>query len=95
MKYFTGTVRRFLERYGDSIEMCILVMANCEEHRVYELILPLYFPRSQKEETQASYLLPKDIGDAMGEPFIQDRCIRIQDYPQHFGRALSCIFWNG
>nr|KAG5694500.1 hypothetical protein BaRGS_014231 [Batillaria attramentaria] len=48
---------------------------------IYRQILPLYFPRSIKEEEEAMSLLPEDIGNEDGEPVIQERQIRIMDKP--------------
>ena len=50
---------------------------------IYEVLLPLYFPRSAAEEAQSRWLLPTDIGGPMGEPVLPDRQIRIIDNPQH------------
>lgn len=44
-------------------------------------ILPLYFPRSSREEVEAIKLLPEDIGNENGEPIIPERQIRIMDKP--------------
>jgi hypothetical protein len=44
-------------------------------------LLPLYFPRSIKEEEESIGKLPKDLGNEDGEPFIQERQIRIMDKP--------------
>eukprot|EP00795_Rhopilema_esculentum_P017523 gene17523-9147_t len=43
--------------------------------------MPLYFPRSKSEEQYAASLLPQDIGNEDGEPFIADRQIRINEKP--------------
>lgn len=47
----------------------------------YMKILPLYFPRSSREEVEAIKLLPEDIGNENGEPIIPERQIRIMDKP--------------
>lgn len=47
----------------------------------YSTILPLYFPRNQKEEEFAAKALPLDLGDEFGEPIILERKIRISDNP--------------
>ena len=43
--------------------------------------MPLYFPRTQKEEDFAAYHLPYDVGNEDGEPVIQERQIRIMGKP--------------
>ena len=48
---------------------------------VYANLLPLYFPRTENEEIFAAYHLPCDVGNAVGEPFIADRQIRIEAKP--------------
>ena len=47
----------------------------------YRTVLPLYFPRNQKEEELAMKALPLDLGDEFGEPIILERKIRISDNP--------------
>ncbi|XP_015782965.1 protein GDAP2 homolog [Tetranychus urticae] len=80
-------VRRFLEKYGDGIDLIVLVVFNDQsqmtnEVAIYESLMPLYFPRSASEEEQACHLLPKDIGGENGEPLLPERQIRITDKPQ-------------
>lgn len=77
-----GTVRRFLERYGSTIHTLIFAVENCDLG-IYEVLLPLYFPRSKYEEDAARWQLPTDIGGVDGEPMLPDRQIRIIDNPQH------------
>ncbi|KAK4287873.1 hypothetical protein Pmani_039070 [Petrolisthes manimaculis] len=76
------TVRRFLEHWGEQLQRVVLV-ADSIDISIYQLLTPLYFPRSPTEEQCASYLLPVDLGDNNGEPYIADRQIRIIDNPQH------------
>lgn len=47
----------------------------------YQKLLPLYFPRSLKEESQSLPYLPADIGNAEGEPVVPERQIRISEKP--------------
>jgi hypothetical protein len=47
----------------------------------YRTILPLYFPRNEKEAEFATKALPLDLGDEFGEPIIAERKIRISDNP--------------
>lgn len=54
--------------------------------------MPLYFPRTKKEEDFAAYHLPYDIGNEDGEPVIEERQIRITGkptLPSKFGVAIS------
>lgn len=76
------TVRRFLERHGNSLDTVIFVVDKVDLG-IYEVLLPLYFPRSKQEEDAAKYQLPSDVGGADGEPIMPDRQIRIIDNPQH------------
>lgn len=77
-----GTVRRFLENYGSTIQTLIFAVEN-SDLGIYEVLLPLYFPRSKFEEDAARWQLPSDIGGSDGEPMLPDRQIRIIDNPQH------------
>ena len=47
----------------------------------YQKLLPLYFPRSLKEESRSLPCLPADIGNAEGEPVVPERQIRISEKP--------------
>ncbi|XP_065907079.1 protein GDAP2 homolog [Dysidea avara] len=76
------TVRRFLEHYSDQVEL--IVFAVQTDHRIYSDLLPLYFPRNQKEAEFACVALPSDVGNEFGEPVIEERQIRIADNPLSF-----------
>ncbi|XP_057666225.1 protein GDAP2 homolog [Diorhabda carinulata] len=76
------TVRRFFENHGSSLDTVIFVVDKVDLG-IYEVLLPLYFPRSKMEEESARYQLPSDIGGPDGEPIMPDRQIRIIDNPQH------------
>lgn len=77
------TVRRFLEQHGSNIESVILVM-DTNNYNIYQMLSPLYFPRSVHEAEFSRFQLPFEIGDPIsGEPVINDRRIRIIDNPQH------------
>ncbi|KAH0817770.1 hypothetical protein GEV33_005022 [Tenebrio molitor] len=76
------TVRRFLEHHGSSFDIVIFAVDNTDLG-IYEVLLPLYFPRSKFEEDAARWQLPSDIGGHDGEPMLPDRQIRIIDNPQH------------
>ncbi|XP_046996346.1 protein GDAP2 homolog [Schistocerca americana] len=76
------TVRRFLEKHHSSLETVIFAVENTDLG-IYEVLLPLYFPRSLQEEENALWQLPSDVGGLYGEPVYPDRQIRIIDNPQH------------
>lgn len=76
------TVRRFLEHYSDQVELIVFVVQT--DYRIYADLLPLYFPRTQKEVKFACMALPADVGNEFGEPVIQERQIRIADNPLAF-----------
>ncbi|KAF4517404.1 hypothetical protein B566_EDAN005013 [Ephemera danica] len=76
------TVRRFLEKHGARLDTLILAVENSQVG-IYELLLPLYFPRSPQEELHAARHLPSCVGGLDGEPVLPDRQIRIIDNPHH------------
>ncbi|XP_066974112.1 protein GDAP2 homolog [Macrobrachium rosenbergii] len=76
------TVRRFLELHSATLERIVFVV-NGIDVSIYEILFPLYFPRTPEEENCSCYLLPIDLGDKFGEPSIPERQIRIIDNPQH------------
>uniref|UniRef100_A0A1E1XDL0 Putative hismacro and sec14 domain-containing-containing protein n=1 Tax=Amblyomma aureolatum TaxID=187763 RepID=A0A1E1XDL0_9ACAR len=80
------TIRRFLEKHGDTVDLIVLAVEGTEVG-TYEQLLPLYFPRTSLEELQAQYQLPKDVGGPRGEPLLPERGIRIVDKP--FGDEAS------
>lgn len=84
ISYFqiSGTVRRFLEKYPDAFDVLVFVV-DSSDYGIYEVLLPLYFPRSAGEENSARWQLPCDVGGIDGEPLLPDRQIRIIDNPQH------------
>eukprot|EP00042_Codosiga_hollandica_P035011 m.254814 g.254814 ORF g.254814 m.254814 type:complete len:319 (-) comp54540_c1_seq1:183-1139(-) len=72
------TVRRFLEKYGDSIERIVFALEDREDIAAYSALMPAYFPRSVEEQFSTLSLLPCDLGNEDGEPVIEERQIRIQ-----------------
>lgn len=81
------TVRRFLEQQhesgGGGLETVVLVVESGDSG-IYEVLMPLYFPRSLGEERVALLQLPSSgVGGPDGEPLFPDRQIRIIDNPQH------------
>lgn len=76
------TVRRFLERHRNSLDLVVFAVENIDIG-IYEVLLPLYFPRSLQEEETALWQLPASVGGPDGEPLLPDRQIRIIDNPQH------------
>lgn len=75
------TVRRFLEKYGQSLDLIVFCMDRDEDIVLYSSILPLYFPRSSEEESKVMSLLPEDTGNENGETVIEERKIRIAATP--------------
>lgn len=75
------TVRRFLEHWGEGISMVIFVLQNSSDLKLYQRIMPLYFPRNRKEEQVSKEELPRDTGNEYGETVIEERKIRIQALP--------------
>jgi O-acetyl-ADP-ribose deacetylase (regulator of RNase III) len=74
------TVRRFLEHYRDAFECVVFCVDSLEDQLQYEAVLPLYFPRDPTEEAQSARLLDgRPLGDAFGEPVIEERKIRISE----------------
>ena len=95
--YFVlGTVRRYLEHQevsgGKGLETIVFVVDSCDSG-IYEVLMPMYFPRSLNEERAAILQLPASIGGPNGEPLYPDRQIRIIDNPQHHhGKCYIHIF---
>ena len=87
-------MRRFLEQYSESISCVVFVLEPCDLG-IYEVLLPLYFPRSIAEQENACLQLPADVGGMDGEPLFPDRQIRIIDNPQHalHGTILFSNCW--
>ena len=57
--------------------------------------MPLYFPRTKEEEDYATKALPADLGDEFGEPTIQERKIRISEYPVvTSGKVVLAQLWT-
>lgn len=75
------TVRRFLEMFGDDIDLVVLCVDSAADYRIYQKVMPLYLPRTPEEEHAARSLLPKDTGNEIGETVIADRTIRIGALP--------------
>lgn len=75
-----GTVRRFLEKYGGAVDLVVFAVEDVDVG-IYELLMPLYYPRSKEEEEYALYYLPKDIGGENGEAYIPERQMRIVERP--------------
>lgn len=76
------TVRRFLEQHRNSLDTVIFAVER-NDVGIYEVLLPLYFPRTKHEQETARWQLPSDVGGVDGEPIQIDRQIRIIDNPQH------------
>jgi transposase InsO family protein len=56
-------VRRYLEHYPDHFDRVVLCVDSAQDMAVYELVLPLYFPRNTKEQQQSQqHLATRDLG---------------------------------
>ena len=75
----SGTIRRFLEHFGEDIDLVVFVCDG--QQPFYTKVLPLYFPRSAEEEAYAAKGLPSALGNEFGEPVIAERIIRITSNP--------------
>ncbi|XP_054266039.1 protein GDAP2 homolog [Macrosteles quadrilineatus] len=79
------TIRRFLEKQQKTgvkgLDTIVLAVDSCDGG-IYEVLMPLYFPRSPGEERAAVLQLP-GVGGPDGEPLFPDRQIRIIDNPTH------------
>ena len=58
----TGTIRRFLEHFGDGLDAVVLCPTDEVDIKAYETLLPQYFPRSAAEIEYSRKYLPEDIG---------------------------------
>ena len=72
------TIRRCLEKWGDTIKLVILASDNVDDHEAFKSVAPLYFPRNRAEEANALFLLPDNTGNANGELILKERMIRIE-----------------
>ena len=75
----SGTIRRFLEHYGEEIDFVVFISDGQEPY--YSKVMPFYFPRSAEEEAYAAKALPSALGNEYGEPVIAERTIRITSNP--------------
>lgn len=61
------TTRRFLEKYGDSVDKLCFSFADKDDIEIYKRVIPLYFPRNEGELSAAIRNLPECIGNEDGE----------------------------
>ncbi|KDO18967.1 hypothetical protein SPRG_14804 [Saprolegnia parasitica CBS 223.65] len=75
------TVRRFLEHYADDFDLIVFCLDDTNDMLLYASLLPLYFPRSidELEASRAQFAAHREwtLGDAFGEPILEERKIRI------------------
>jgi len=62
LTYYTGTARRFLEKFGAGLDQVIFCVNSDVDLVLYRELLPQYFPRSKQEEFDAISKLPADTG---------------------------------
>ena len=72
------TIRRCLEKWGDTIQTVVVASDSAEDHAAMKSVAPLYFPRNRAEEANALFLLPDNTGNANGELILKERMIRIE-----------------
>lgn len=48
------TIRRFMEKHGDSFDAIVLCVDEPEDYCLYEAALPLYFPRTKEQVRSVS-----------------------------------------
>ena len=85
------TLRRFFESH-ESAPTVVLALEAGADVAVYDVLLPLYFPRSHDEACGGSARLPQDIGMKMtltGAPHFPDRDVRVSAVPGGGGSARS------
>ena len=75
------TVRRFLEKWHNDVDLIVFTFEEDEDAKIYDKVLPLYFPRTPEEEEYARENLPEDVGNEDGETVIKERKIRINSFP--------------
>ena len=61
------TVRRFLEKFPDRVTAVVFALRSSSDMKIYEQLLPLYFPRNALEFERASLLIPEGLYDEWGE----------------------------
>jgi len=59
-----GTIRRFLERFGNGIDAVVLCVTEEPDIKAYQVLLPQYFPRNAEELEHSRRYLPEDVGTA-------------------------------
>ncbi|XP_014671933.1 PREDICTED: protein GDAP2 homolog [Priapulus caudatus] len=85
------TIRRFLEKYGATVETIVLCMEDTTIEAVYMKLMPLYFPRDDDETRHSATNLPADVGNEDGEPVVVDRQVRITGKPEYKGAVGECV----
>ena len=69
---------------------CAFIHHTGADVAVYDVLLPLYFPRSDDEARGGSARLPQDIGDPLtGAPHFPDRDVRVTALPGGGGSART------
>ena len=61
-----GTVRRYLERFAGGGHTLVVLVVDAMDAGIYEVLMPLYFPRDQREEECARYQLPVSLAQLTG-----------------------------
>jgi O-acetyl-ADP-ribose deacetylase (regulator of RNase III) len=86
------TVRRFMEQFSadnhrtnSALEAgfthVVFVVDNVKDLEIYRELLRMYFPRNRSDALFQKEYLPADVGNAKGEPVVQERQVRISAMP--------------
>jgi O-acetyl-ADP-ribose deacetylase (regulator of RNase III) len=75
------TVRKFLDKFGDDVDLIIFVLNSQVDMDIYSNVLPLYFPRNQQEQGMSEKTLPDLPLTEFGDIKLADRQIRVANLP--------------
>ncbi|CDJ42115.1 Appr-1-p processing enzyme family domain-containing protein, putative [Eimeria tenella] len=71
------SIRRWMEKMVADVDAVVLVLGCPSDAAIYKQFIPAYFPRDRAEELDASFLLPREVGNANGEIDVAERRIRL------------------
>ena len=74
------TVRRYLERYPSSFNKIVFNIRR-EDELIYNDLMRVYFPRTERELELACYRVPKNVGNERGDIIYEGREIRVLSDP--------------
>jgi O-acetyl-ADP-ribose deacetylase (regulator of RNase III) len=85
------TLRKFLDKFGDDVDLIILVLNNQKDMDIYSRVLQLYFPRTQQEQAEAERTLPDLPLTEFGDIKLADRQIRVANLPAASAAAEGAL----